>query len=517
METRMRECVSEEVPLCESKKETRPKKIAILGGGLAGMAAAVRLLAETDGRLEVHVYEQSRFLGGRLSSFREPRTGKMLDAVQHVSMKCCDATVRFLERTDLAACGAFQEEMVFAAPVDEKNSGGDTRMTFSVLRNSRVLPAPLHLLGSVLRMKFLTFRQRLELISLMGRMRNQRPAEGMTFSGWLDALGCSAAVRRLFWETLTFSAFSDRMENISARLADTVFSRILMGRKDAWHVWVPGMPLREIFHDGVLRFLRRFPAFHFHPQWQVTRVHPDEASGRFTLTFRTAENSGEAVMCADFDACVLAVQWHVAGRVMPELVGRGILEPEMFQPRTISAVHAWYDRPLFGPWENVALPGRVTQWIFRHARADADFPVGDAAESAAENTLEDAADFVTKAGRISAGETCRGFYHQLMLSDAEACCSARPEVLQRVMTAEVAEMFPVARLLHAKTVSVPASVFSPNPEVEWNRPPTRTPWRNVFLAGDWTATGLPATMESAVLSGEAAAEELMRGSEEVKE
>lgn len=471
------------------------KKIAILGGGLAGMAAAARLLKESAGRAEVHLFEQSRFLGGRLASFREPRTGVLLDTVQHVSMKCCDATMRFLAETELADARSFQREMVFGTPA--KNGG----LTVSVLRNSRLLPAPFHLLGSVLRMRFLPFRQRVELISLMRRMQSPggKPEAGATFAGWLDALGCSDTLRRLFWETLVLSAFSDRAENVSAELANTVFSRALMGRPDAWHVWLPERPLREIFHDGMLRFLRRFPDFHFHPQWQVAEVVPDTdsetASGAFSLTFRTPDApdapgapgaSRGRVTRTDFDACVLAVPWHVAGRVMPELVRRGVVKPAAFRPRTISAVHAWYDRPLLGPWRSVALPGKVTQWIFRHERADADF--AERAGSAAENT--------------------RGFYHQLMLSDAQGCCSGRPEILERVMTAEVAELFPAARLLHAKTVSVPASVFSPCVEAEENRPPARTPWRNIFLAGDWTATGLPATLESAVVSGEAAAREV---------
>lgn len=459
------------------------KKIAILGGGLAGMAAAVRLLKETAGRAEVHLFEQSRFLGGRLASFREPRTGLLLDGVQHVSMKCCDAVMRFLAETELTDAGIFQREMVFGTPA--KNGG----LTFSVMRNSRILPAPLHLLGSVLRMRFLPFHRRLELITLMRRMQSRHGKQGRdaTFAGWLDALGCSDTLRRLFWDTLVLSAFSDLAQNVSAALADTVFSRALLARPDAWHVWLPERPLREIFHDGVLRFLRRFPDFHFHPRWQVTEVAPDADSGRFTLRFRVPDEPGGLVTRTDFDVCVLAVPWHVAGRVMPELVRREVMKPEVFEPRTISAVHAWVDRPLFAPWRSVALPGKVTQWIFRHERADTDFT--DVPGAAKENT--------------------RGFYHQLMLSDAEACCSSRPEILERVMTAEVAELFPAARLLHAKTVSVPASVFSPGVETEKNRPGAQTPWPNIFLAGDWTDTGLPATLESAVVSGEAAAREVL--------
>ena len=421
------------------------KKIAIIGAGLAGLAAAVKLLTEGGDSVEVHLYEQSRFMGGRVSSFVEGTSGKLLDAVQHVSMKCCDATMRFLECTGLDVCGSFQKEIVF---------GG---YRFSRLRNSPFLPAPFHLLGSVLRLKFLTFGQRLSLLALTRRVQKETPPEDVSFSAWLETLGCEKAIRRLFWDTLVLSAFSDSAENVPARMAKNILTRMLMDRADGWHLWVPDRPLRMIFHDEMLRFLRKFPRFHFHPLTQIKRMPPE----------------GDGI----HDATIMAVPWHAAARILPELTSRSILKTECFVPRTIAAVHAWYDRPLFSPGRNVAIPGMTTQWIFRHPWGDADFP------------------------------TSHGVYHQLMLSDSDTCCSPRPEVIQNILTAESQEMFPAAKLLHAKTVCVPASVFSPA-AAEHFRPKCVTPWRNIFLAGDWTDTGFPATMEGAIRSGETAAEVL---------
>ena len=488
------------------------KKIAILGAGLAGLSAAVKLLTEGGDSVEVHLFEQSRFMGGRVSSFRESVSGKLLDTVQHVSMRCCHATMRFLKRTGLEACGSFQKEIVFSSfaekwqpglerDVVERNDRIELPERFplpgnrleiedhspllsgryaslreasvpavmSCLRNSLFLPAPFHLLGSVLRLKFLTFRQRLALLSVARRIQMETPPENASsFSAWLETLGCEESLRRLFWDTLILSAFSDSSENVPAQMAKDILTQMLLDRADGWHLWVPDRPLQMIFHDEMLRFLQTFPRFHFHPLTQIKRIHPEE-DGTFTLI--TAHGSQPT-----FTACISAVPWHAAGRIFPELVTQKILRPECFIPRTISAVHAWYDRPLFSPAQNLAIPGMTTQWIFRHPWGDADF-----------------------------AEHGRGFYHQLMLSDSDTCCSSRPEIIQSALTAEVAEMFPAAKLLHAKTVCVPASVFSPA-AAESARPQHITPWRNLFLAGDWTATGFPATMESAIISGEIAAE-----------
>ncbi|MDO4550590.1 MAG: FAD-dependent oxidoreductase [Planctomycetia bacterium] len=507
----------------ETNKSSR-KKIAIIGAGLAGMAAAVKLLTEYGDLVEVSLFEQSRFMGGRVSSFQEKVSGKLLDSVQHVSMRCCKATMNFLDRTGLKPLGRFQKEIVFAFPRKKENilicddtpnppsyflhkkfinqiiRSGDahifssrpraTNIKFSIMRNSHFFPYPLHLTGSVLRLHFLPFRQRIKLLNILRLLQKTDPPTHATFRDWLNEMGCPESLQHLFWDVLVLSAFSEKSEHVSAKIAKKVFSTTFFTGADAWHVWLPSRPLRMIFHDKMLEFFRHFSSFHFHPLTQIKRISPHE-NGTFSLVTRQEEYR-------NFDACILTVPWKNAAKILPELVQKNVLHPEAYESRAISAVHAWYDRPLFSPWRNVAIPGMTIQWIFRHAWGDADFPLSDPLFSEENKNLSDSQKNLPSQ---------HGYYHQLMLSDSDTF-SSHPDILQQKILEEMQQLFPQRKLIHAKTVRIPSAVFSPNIHLENIRPVSATPWPNIFLAGDWISTDLPATMEGAILSGEMAVKEM---------
>lgn len=454
---------------------------AIVGGGLAGLAAAVRLHDLTknqpDSAPEIHLFESGKHLGGRASSHFFAGENALLDGAQHVTMNCCPAMLQFLERTDLRQFWSLQEEMTFCVrhPVrsalnfvsksSQKSGSADSPLQFYGFRNSPWLPRPFQLLPSLWGLKFLTRLERFQLLGILRRIQHSTPAPGLPFRDWLEDLFCPDRVAELFFEPVILSAFSDQAENVSAGIAQSIFQQMLLGPRDAWHLWLPRKPLREIFDAELTPTLERL-GIRIHRQTPVQRVFP----GR--LAIRDSRTGADSDFRAD--SIILTVPWFRAGTLLPELVTRNTFNPDVYEPRTITAVHFWADRELF-PQPNLVFPRETIQWLFRPS-----FPV-------------------------SASQP--GVYHQALLSDSDRCVSTDPEALERLVRAELMMLFPESRILHLRVSRTPAAVFSCNAWMEHSRPGALTPFQSIFLAGDWTETGLPATMESAVRSGNRAAEE----------
>lgn len=468
------------------------RRVSIIGGGLAGLAAAVRLLnlgeENPQTALEIHLFEAAKHFGGRAASYVFSEEGVLLDNAQHITMNCCGNMLEFLRRTNLLRFWKLQREMTFSVRQPYVPGASLERYSF---RNSRFLPRPLHLLPSLFGLKYLTLTERFQLLGVLRQIQCSSPAPGLPLREWLEDLCCPERVMALFFEPVILSAFSDQLENVSAHMAQLVFTQMLLENRDAWHMWIPQKPLREIFDAELSPFLEKQGVF-LHRNTRVHRVFrnhltffespltcssesPQMCSSESPRTFPSeypSELHSELQSVFPSDAVILAVPWWTAGTVMPELVERKTFQPDIYEPRTIAAIHIWTERPLF-PEENRVFPCETIQWIFRP-------PYGSGS---------------------------RGVYHQALLSDSDRCCSPDLASLERVAHAELGMLFPDARIQHLRAVRTPASVYSCNTWMEHSRPTFLTPFRSVFLAGDWTATGLPATMEGAVKSGVTAAEE----------
>lgn len=430
------------------------QRIAIVGGGLAGLSAAIRLRELTGDSAEIHLFDASEFLGGRAASRYLKEEELLVDGAQHVTMNCCTSMLEFLRKTDLLQFWKRQEEMTFCV----RNPSGPLR--FFPFRNSSLLPKPFHLLPSFWRLKYFTRLERLQLLGICRQIQCSKPPAGLPFRDWLDELDCPARAANLFFDSVVLSAFSDQLENVSARMVHSIFHQMFLEAKDAWHLWVPQVPLREIF-DSALTPILEGMGIQIHRLNAVKRIFPNRSSVQMV--------KDEAEFQAD--AVILAVPWFQAGRILPELVQTQTFNPGIFEPRTIAAVHFWADRELFRQ-KNLVLPAETIQWIFRP-------------------------DF---------GGQENGFYYQALLSDSDRCVSMESQSLEHVVHAELQMLFPDAKFLRFRVTRNPGAVFSCSPGVEHSRPGTSTPFPTVFLAGDWTDTKLPATMESAVRSGNAAAE-----------
>ena len=481
------------------------RTVAIVGAGLSGAAAAVRLwdlAKELEHRgssmpLEIHLFEASAILGGRASSRFLPEEDLLLDGAQHLTMNCCTAMLEFLRRTDLLRFWKLQTEMTFCVRSGASETAGPLR--FFPFRNSASLPQPFHLLPALWGLGHLNRLERLQLLGICRQIQKSTPNSGDSFRAWMEKLGCPASVADHFFDPVILSAFSDQMENVSAGIAKTVFRRMFLETKDGWHFWIPQCPLREIFDANLTPFLER-SGIRIHRQTPVRRIVPGRLLIQDTKSGLRSEFAADSV--------ILAVPWFQAGKLLPELVSLDLFQPERFEPRTISAVHFWTDRVLF-PQPNLVLPRETIQWIFRP-------PFGPEVPNSAHHSdgLQEPDPKLRFLPENVGPETCspaervrHGFYHQVLLSDADRCVSAKPQALEQLVRAELQMLFPEARFLHFRTTRCPAAVFSCSTWMEHSRPTMLTPFPSIFLAGDWTATQLPATMESAVVSGSLAAEE----------
>ncbi|HUT10407.1 MAG TPA: NAD(P)-binding protein, partial [Thermoguttaceae bacterium] len=219
-------------PHCPS----RGPSVAVVGGGLAGMAAAV---AAAEGGLRVELFEQTKSLGGRAGSFRDGRTGLTVDFCQHVSMGCCTMLADFCRRIDAADCFRRDRRLHFFSPEGKQHD----------FAAAAWLPAPWHLLPGILRLKYLTLGERWGILRALRRLTRDaaggRPAE--TVGAWLRRHGQSQRAIERFWSVVLVSALSETIDRASLSAARKVFLDGFLASRRAYELAVPTVPLGEIF------------------------------------------------------------------------------------------------------------------------------------------------------------------------------------------------------------------------------------------------------------------------------
>ena len=484
----------------QDARETRITRVAIVGGGLAGLAAAARLVE--CGAL-VELFESRRTLGGRAGSFIEPGTRVLTDHGQHVSMGCCTALADLLLRTGLDDTFETHRRLTFIGPDGRRHAFAATRL----------LPAPLHLLPSLLRLGFLSFAERWKIMRAIGAIKGatgvppvleqqhgldsrlslressatfaerkatmaerqstlpagerlQQNINDQSIDSWLRRQNQSQASIDRFWTPLLVSALSETLDHISLDAARKVIVDGLMASRRAYELRIPRLPLGEIFDQRLGDWLESRGA-RIHRLARVAQVDGD-ACRAWGVVLRDGRR-------LEFDAVIVAVEWDRVGRVLsPELTAAvpELEHVERLRPAAITTVHLAHDRPILDV-PHALLVGRLGQWVFRKP----------------ENRV------------------------QVVISASHRLVDMPRDQLARHIERELAEVFPAAaaaRVVYRRVVVQPRAVFSPGPGSDRLRPAQETPIDNLALAGDWTATGWPATMEGAVRSGTAAADVILR-------
>lgn len=440
--------------------------VIVIGAGFAGLAAATAL-AEQGAR--VLVLEARPVLGGRASAVRDAVTGEKLDNGQHVLMGCYDDTFRFLAR--IGASDRVRRQAGLAVTMIER---GGRRSTLQL----PPLPAPLHLLAGVLAWDALSWHEKMSVMRVGAALRTTgdagtevpavRPGDppgAVTVRDWLVAHGQAARLIELFWEPLALAALN---QPIAVAAADTfieVLSRMFGPEAERATLVVPAVPLDELYAEPARAWLEARGSL-VRTQAQA-RVHV-KGSQVVGVDVR-----GETIHAP---AVVAAVAWHAlpglfaapAPRALDDLLHRAAATTSS----PIVTVNLWYDRPVLDE-VLVGLPGRAFQWVFDKAVV-----------------------FGRETSHLS-----------LVSSGAADIVSQTNEELVARATREVHDALPraaSARLVHASAVRERRATFSLAPGQPM-RPGTETGVTGLLLAGDWVDTGLPATIEGAVVSGHRAA------------
>ena len=438
--------------------------VVVVGSGFAGIAAAVRLAAHGA---RVLVLEARPGLGGRATAFLDPQTGEIVDNGQHVLIGCYHETFALLRTLGTDALVDLDDRLTIDCV---QRDGWNSRL------RAAPLPSPWHLVGGLARWQALSWSDRAAALRLApalvraGRAhRRGRPVPGTmdneTVSGWLLRHGQTPRISELLWEPLAVAALNQPPQVAAAAPFVRVLAQMFGGTRRDAAIGLPRVPLDALYAKPAVSWLAA--------RGGAVRTH---APARIVCAGDRVSHVEVRAERIDAAAVVCAVPWHALARTIDP--PPAALEPVMARAAAMASspivtVNLWFDRAVTEtPF--VGLPGRTMQWVFdkRHA-------------------------FGADASHLS-----------VVSSGAEAIVARTNADLIGLAVHDVRDALPVARaaaVLRATVVREKRATFSLAPG-QPARPSTRTAIRGLLLAGDWIDTGLPATIESAVVSGHRAAQ-----------
>jgi len=434
----------------------------IIGGGLAGLAAAVDLSSR---HVRVLVLEQRPHLGGRTYSFVDETTGDTVDNGQHLMMGCYHATRWLLSTIGSDHLAALQPELHidFLHPVRGA----------SALHCPR-LPAPLHLLAGLLSLRNLSLADRLRLLRVGFEIRKP-PSEiepriaSLTVRQWLDQLGQSDENKKYLWDIIAVGSLNDDPSDVSALLFYRVLRSAFLGDRSNSSLLVPKAGLSELFVKPCVDFIRA------HGGEIITGCGVDESLFEGNRLEGVRSSDGRIRNAGAF---ISAIPWYAASPLFSTASGkyRWYVNGHL-QSSPIVTINVWFDRIVMEQ-EFVALLDSRIHWVFNKSR-------------------------------IYGSTTEKRQYLSMVISGAGALMGEDSSNLVGSALLELGKVLPrvkQANIVHSLVIKEKRATFSPRPDVESHRPSCATKFKNLFLAGDWTDTGYPATIEGAVLSGRKAAE-----------
>jgi zeta-carotene desaturase len=444
--------------------------VIVIGGGLAGLSAGVAL-AEAGWR--VRLFEQRPFLGGRATSYVLP-DGQHVDNCQHVTFGCCTNLEDFYRRVGVADKIKFFDRLLLADPRGRRGA-----------LKAGLLPAPLHLAGSFVRFSLLSTKDKLGIARAMfaivqgkGEPKELQGKPNVSMQEWLERAGQTQRAIERFWRVVLVSALSEKLENIDARYGIQVFWKSVLATRKGYLMGVPMVELGALYDVCRTAIERKGGEVNFRAPARGLRIDGNQL--RSVVFDEGREEQAEAV--------VLALPHEALEELLPEevkMANPGLAGIGNIKDAPITGVHFWFDREVMQePF--LALLDTTTQWIFNKTALY---------------------------GRTNGVETDGGQYLQLVISASYDLLERPRQEIVDLCLKEVRQALPAARetnLLKATVIKEAAATFSPQPGVDRWRPKQETPVRGMFLAGDWTDTGWPATMEGAVRSGYLAAEAVLR-------
>ncbi|MFJ9407799.1 hydroxysqualene dehydroxylase HpnE [Streptomyces sp. NPDC101393] len=461
--------------LRSARPSGRPEGAAavVIGGGLAGTTAA---LALADAGLRVTLVEGRPRLGGLVFSFRrDSAAGELtVDNGQHVFLRCCTAYEQFLQRLDAAHLVPLQDRM--DVPVLDAD-----RMRLGRLRRT-ALPVPLHLAGSLARYPHLSPAERAGVVRATLALKRLDPADpaldGVDFGSWLRRHGQSARAIEALWDLVGVATLNATADDASLGLAAKVFRTGLLSDPGAADIGWAKVPLGDV-HDTLARTALDKAGVRVELRTRATAV--TRGADGWQVSVESGPHGGEQLTA---DTVVLAVPQRETHGLLPD----GALDDQDrlrdIGTAPILNLHVVYDRKVLRRPFFAAI-GSPVQWVFDRTDASglAGLPEGGGSQ-----------------------------YLAVSQSAAQEEIDEPVAKLRARYLPELERLLPAARGARIRDFFVTrerTATFAPAPGVGRLRPAARTQAPGLFLAGAWTATGWPATMESAVRSGTAAAREAL--------
>ncbi len=428
----------------------------VVGGGLAGLASAAAL---GDAGFDVDLFEARGFLGGRASSYPLNTSGtpETIDNCQHVLLRCCVNLLDFYRRLGVSERIQFYRDYHFIEP------GGRA----SVMR-AGFLPQPLHFTGSFLAMRCFDLRDKIAITRGLLAIRRERAVRAdldrITMLDWLREKRQTPRAIERFWRQALVSAVNEDLDRMAAAHGFQVLWLGFLASRNGYEMGVPAVPLGDLYSPlawermGNVRLNLRCPVERF-------LMEHGEVTGVFS---RGIERRA--------DTYILAVPFERVGALLPQLD----IDVSRFSHSPITGIHLWFDRRITD-LAQATLLDRTIQWVFN--KQD-------------------------------------GRYLQVVVSASRGLLEMSRGEIIALAVRELGEFFPgvrEARVEKAHVVKEVRATFSAAPGMEAMRPGALTRFGNVFLAGDWTRSGWPATMEGAVRSGYIAAEAVTRACGQARE
>ena len=442
------------------------KNVIVIGGGLAGLSSAVAL---AEAGFRVRLLEKRPHLGGRAASYVLPG-GEHVDNCQHVTLGCCTNLEDFYRRVGAAHQIRFFDRLLFAAPDGRRGAIA-----------SVALPPPFHMALSFAFFPLLDWADKRGIArALLAIARSgghpedlSRSGENATMLAWLQKHRQTGRGIRRFWEVILVSALDEELDRIDARYGIDVFWKAFLSTRGGYRVGIPRVPLGELY-EGCRKALA-------HQGGEVQLR--SGVRGFLVVDSRVdgVEREDGSVETADY---YLAA---VPQDVLPELLPAEVVEREPvflnlrnLRTSPITGVHLWFDRTVMSePF--LTLLDSTTQWVFNKTQ-------------------------------LYGGAEPEGQYLQLVISASYSLVPrSRQEIIDLCLN-ELREVLPAireAKLVKGTVVKETSATFSPAPGSDQWRPAQKSPLKGLFLAGDWTFTGWPSTMEGAVRSGYLAAEAIL--------
>jgi zeta-carotene desaturase len=440
------------------------RAVTVVGGGVAGMSAACAL---AEAGFAVRLVDRHSHLGGRASSHRNPAVGEVIDNCQHVLFGCCTNLIGFYGRIGAADRIHWTEGVTMIEPGGRRSRLGPS-----------LLPAPLHSLPSFLCARAFTLRDKVALARAFRGFLGPIPADSTESLGaWLARHGQTSGALNRFWRLVIASALNADVDSISLPYAAKVIRELFLNSAEAGRMGMSTVPLTELY-SNVAEFLgQRGSSILLNAG--VESAAWDKEASQWTLT-----TSAGAVKS---DLLVLAVPFEAMARLLPRMPaaeGTGVLAAQLGRHEhwPICSVHLWFDREITG-LDHAVLLDREIHWMYNK-------------------------------GRIQPWRGGKGSYLELVVSASRTFAELPSEQAIAQAVRELGEFFPLvrsARLEKAVRVREVHATFGVPPGIDASRPASVSPWPGCFLAGDWTATQWPSTMESAARSGHLAAEAICRG------